>query len=128
MFANGVRAKRIRDQLSGKTRLTVNDTMTLQKDILSLWGVEFTELLLKAVDETQFTNLEKEALQLLKNWDGVMDRNLVAPTLYQSTRRTLSRSIIFAHFNATLHYIMYGVNLTPVSAQSEVSDLITTHA
>jgi penicillin amidase len=119
LFANGVRAKRIRDQLIGKTGLTVNDTMTLQNDIVSQWGIEFTELLLKAVDESQLTNLEKQALQLLRDWNGLMNRDLVAPTLYQATRRTLSRSVIFSHVNANLHYIMYGVNLTPVSAQSE---------
>ncbi len=98
----------------------MNDTMTLQNDVVSQWAIEFTELLLKAVDESQLTNLEKEALQLLKTWNGLMDRDLVQPTIYQATRRTLSRSIIFPHVNASLHYIMYGVNLTPVSAQSEV--------
>jgi acyl-homoserine lactone acylase PvdQ len=97
--------------------------MTLQNDIVSQWGIEFTELLLKAVDESQLTNLEKQALQLLKDWNGLMNRDLVAPTLYQATRRTLSRSVIFSHVNANLHYIMYGVNLTPVSAQSEVSSV-----
>ncbi len=94
-WARPYRAQRIADLLKQKIRvsdkLTVADMATIQGDQNSLQTQELLPFLLR-IDPTNAQ--EREALEYLRNWDGVSDQSSVAAILYRGWVKHLLTEMI----------------------------------
>ncbi len=81
--AVGYRARRINNLLANAKEFTVDDMKTMVLDIYSVRAGNFTPYLIDALDTlSSKTDIQLAAYNELKNWDYLMDKDLVAPTLY----------------------------------------------
>ena len=78
----GYRAARITTMLGAKAKLSPDDLQTIQTDVLSLPGVEFSQALGQLPDGDQNFNA---ARQILRNWDGRMTTDSAGAALYKVT-------------------------------------------
>ncbi len=81
-WAQPYRQDRIREVLLGNDELEVNDMMKLQNDFVNLQGKEFTPILTSGLNKDDLTSVEKEALNVLKDWNFNDGRNESAPLLF----------------------------------------------
>ncbi len=76
------RAKRIVNLLEAKNDFTKQDVMTMINDVTSATTPGIVKDVLDGVHGVEFSDKEKEALELLKKWDGNYNLKSVAPTIY----------------------------------------------
>ena len=81
-WAQPYRQDRIREVLLANDELEVNDMMKLQNDFVNLQGKEFTPILTSGLNKDDLTSVEKEALNVLKDWNFIDGRNESAPLLF----------------------------------------------
>ncbi|HDP79373.1 MAG TPA: penicillin acylase family protein, partial [Spirochaetes bacterium] len=80
-IASRYRFARIVQLLEGRKNLTAADMKAMMGDATSLLAKKLTPLYLQALEKSRHPRA-REALALLKNWDGAMDRSLAAPTIF----------------------------------------------
>lgn len=80
-WSSGHRALRIRESISGKGAHTVQDSMRLHQDVLSLRAVECLPHLVRELSGANDAALQA-ARKLLAAWDGRMDALLAAPAIF----------------------------------------------
>jgi penicillin amidase len=85
------RARRLYERLKDKTDATVEDMKSVHADRLSIPGRAFAELLFGT---HPISGLSEKAKSILEGWDGVMDKDAVAPTIVSAFRIKLLRKII----------------------------------
>ncbi|HEY5597425.1 MAG TPA: penicillin acylase family protein, partial [Kiloniellales bacterium] len=87
------RAQRILDLLDGgsKTPASIEGSLAMQQDILSLAARALLPHLLQAPVQT---DRGREALSILANWDGRMNRDSPAPLLFYAWMRELNRVLL----------------------------------
>ena len=79
----GYRARRINDLLNQDNQITIEDMKSFQLDVYSVRAGNFTPYILTAVNTlSSLTNLQSEAIDKLTEWDFLMDKNEVAPTIF----------------------------------------------
>ena len=76
------RAKRIVNLLEAKNDFTKQDVMIMINDVTSATTPGIVKDILDGVHGVEFSDKEKEALELLKKWDGNYNLKSVAPTIY----------------------------------------------
>jgi len=76
------RAKRIVEILKPKKEITKEDMQIMINDVESPVALELVPYILDNLTKVNFTSNEKEALEILKNWNGEFKRNEIAPTIY----------------------------------------------
>jgi len=76
------RAKRIISIIDAKNDLTKEDVVKMITDVTSSTAPELSMKIVENCIASRLSNNEKEALQVLKKWDGNYYKNSVAPTLY----------------------------------------------
>ncbi len=76
------RAKRIENLLEVKNDYTKEDVMQMINDVTSAITPLVVKNALKDLEIDQFSDTEKEALQVLKDWDGSYKLESIAPTIY----------------------------------------------
>jgi len=76
------RAKRIVEILKPKKDFTKEDIQIMINDVESSVAPELVLFILDNLTKVNFTSNEKEALEILKNWNGEFKSNKVAPTIY----------------------------------------------
>ncbi|MGB8002401.1 MAG: penicillin acylase family protein, partial [Anaerobacillus sp.] len=81
-WAQPYRQERIREVLLANDELEVNDMMKLQNDFVNFQGKEFTPILASGLNKDELTSVEKEALNVLKDWNFIDGRNESAPLLF----------------------------------------------
>ncbi|MGA9289329.1 MAG: penicillin acylase family protein [Anaerobacillus sp.] len=81
-WAQPYRQDRIREVLLANDELEVNDMMKLQNDFVNLQGKEFTPILTSRLNKNELTSVEREALNVLKDWNFIDGRNESAPLLF----------------------------------------------
>jgi len=86
------RAKRIYERLKDMQAATVEDMGSVHMERTSIPGKILTQRLSEIEIETT-DDLTIEAKNILIEWDGGMDRDAVAPTIYATTRIHLMRKI-----------------------------------
>jgi len=84
------RARRIYERLKDMTAATVKDMGSVHMERISIPGRILTERLSEIEPADDFG---AQALKILGKWDGSMDRDAVAPTIYSATRIRLMRTI-----------------------------------
>ena len=97
-FASPYRSDQIRRMLvaEGK-KLRPADTLRVQKDVYSSFGNYLARALILAADTRQATNSDvKRAVDVLRKWNGQMEKNLSAPMIisltYQYFRKAAAES------------------------------------
>ena len=90
-FAPEFRARRIYGRLEGLTNATVADLAAVHAERLSIPASTYAPLFaqVEPLDE-----LSARAQEVLAGWDGTMDRDSVAPTIYSAVRIHLEKSIL----------------------------------
>lgn len=78
------RNRRINQVLSQSSNITVEDMMRLQADNFNLKASESLPLFLNLLDTTKFSEAEKQAYAVLKNWDFYNDVNSQGASYYES--------------------------------------------
>ena len=88
---DGYRARRIFERLKGLDDATVQDMAAIHAEKVSIPGRTYARLLsqVEPLDEPSI-----RAKEYLAGWDGTMDRDSVAPTLYSAFRIQLDRAIL----------------------------------
>ncbi|MFX0152204.1 MAG: penicillin acylase family protein, partial [Candidatus Hodarchaeota archaeon] len=79
----GYRARRLNYLLTTNNQITVEDMINFQLDVYSVRAGNFTPYFLSALDSISFrTSLQHAAIQELQDWDFIMDKDEVAPTIF----------------------------------------------
>lgn len=96
-FATQYRSRQILDMLKASKALKPEDTLRIQKDVYSGFAAFFAKQLVQAADRRKATNPNfTEAINLLRNWDGQMDKDhpqpLIVTLAYQNFRKFVGDS------------------------------------
>ncbi len=90
----GYRAKRIEQLLTAKPVLSVADIERIQNDTVSITAQELTPWYVKAASGAQTASAgTRDALALLKGWDGNMTRQSAAAAFYEVTSAHLVKDL-----------------------------------
>jgi penicillin amidase len=93
------RARRIQDFMNEDGPHTLDVSARMQADHLSLAAKDLLPALLAV---TPATPQAKEALALLQNWDGVMDKDRAEPLIFEAWLSEMHRSLLVAKTGDTL--------------------------
>ncbi len=88
------RINRIRQLLTQKDKLSVNDFKAIQLDQKSKMAEQMLPVLLNSLESfNDLTSLQMEGLNLLKNWDGDMNKNSQAAAIFETFYNNLRQDI-----------------------------------
>ncbi len=76
------RAKRIKELIEPKNNWTKEDMMNMTLDVTAKTHVAAIQEVLKVIQNNDFSTQEKEAINILKNWNGDNQLTDIAPTIY----------------------------------------------
>jgi len=100
-FADPYRVKQIRALLSAKGKLTVTDMLAVQKDVYSAYDHFLARQAVAAfVKHGSKDMLVKEAVSVLRGWDGQMDKDEAAPMMARLLDEQMGRSLILSLLSA----------------------------
>ncbi len=95
-MASEYRARRVMDRIlelePGK--IDMDDMAGIHSERLSLPARALVQRLLRALEGAELAGPLQAGVELLGAWDGRMDREGVAPSIYQATRRALIRRLV----------------------------------
>jgi penicillin amidase len=92
-WLDGYRARRIEDLLGERDRHSLEDFARMQTDLFSFPGIETVHRLSRLHPTAQ---REIRAIERLKSWDGVLDEDTVAGTIYQAFTLALAQLVVSA--------------------------------
>jgi penicillin amidase len=96
-FASHYRSRQIRDLLMARNGWRAADMLTVQKDVYSAFSQYLAQAIVEAYDrhKAQHAGMQ-DAVQLLRGWNGQMDKDGAAPLLvtltYEHLRTLIARS------------------------------------
>ncbi len=90
-FAPEYRARRITDRLNLLRRATVQDMASVHAERVSIPARAYARLLSRVKPQDDWS---RRALERLSGWDGSMERDAVAPTIYSAFRMKLHEAVI----------------------------------
>ncbi|MBC8756461.1 penicillin acylase family protein [Kordia sp. YSTF-M3] len=76
------RAKRIKELIEQKSDWTKDDMMNMTLDVTAKTHVAAIQEVIKVIESSNFSAKEKEAINILKNWNGDNQLTDIAPTIY----------------------------------------------
>jgi penicillin amidase len=89
-WLDGYRAKRIEEMLEATEKHDLESFEAIQKDNFSLPGAEAAARLARLRPRGQ---RERSAIERLRSWDGCLDRDSIAGTIYQAFLLRLAREV-----------------------------------
>jgi penicillin amidase len=89
-WLDGFRAKRIEQMIEERELHDIDDFEAMQSDVLSLPGLETARRLGRLSPRGQ---RERSAIERLRSWDGRLDPDTVAGTIYQAFLLRLAREV-----------------------------------
>lgn len=92
-WLDGYRARRIEELLGERERHSLEDFGRMQTDVYSFPGVETVHRLSRLHPKAQ---RETRAIEWLKSWDGHLDVDTVAGTIYQAFTVSFARAVVTA--------------------------------
>ena len=104
-WSSGHRAVRIRQMLLENEKQTVETFQQMQGDIVSLRAVAGLPPLLAALEKETDPQVV-QILEILRDWDGRMDMELVAPTLFNAFFKCWCARVAAVQFPATIEPFM----------------------
>lgn len=100
--AKPYRQMRIKSLLQSKEVFTIEDFKNYQLDLYTLEAEKFLPLLLKYIKPLVNTEVQKEILTILENWDHFLTRNSVAGAFYKIWYQEILRAILVTLIGAEL--------------------------
>ena len=96
-FADKYRARQIRAMLSAKNKLTVEDMLAVQKDVYSAYDFFLAQQTIAAFTKYGSKDeLAGPAIEVLRRWNGQMDKDEAAPAITQLLSSALESSLVNA--------------------------------
>jgi penicillin amidase len=89
-WLDGFRAKRIEQMIEASEKHDIEDFEAMQTDVLSLPGLEAARRLGRLSPRGQ---RERSAIERLRSWDGRLDPETIAGTIYQAFLLRLAREV-----------------------------------
>jgi len=94
-FLSPVRAERIREFLTEKSKLSPQDLAQLQIDLQSKLALRLKPLIIHTLlNLSTLSDIEAAALQLLRSWDGSMEASSPAATIFELLYFELGRQFL----------------------------------
>jgi len=119
------RARRIQKRLEPMNSATVQDMAGVHAERVSMPAQIYKNLLAK-VDISD--SLVAEARGRLTDWDGSMERDLVAPTIYSAFRLALLKATARHHLGPLAEEILSGTNRAAMMFMLQISSRLATNA
>jgi penicillin amidase len=111
LWMNGYRARRIRDLIQEKNRISVGDCMRFQMDLSSIPGRQ----VVKALENFATSDNDAvTALNLLRQWDGWLGPDSSSGAVYQVFLATITREILNPLLGTTLTSDYLGTGTHPI--------------
>ena len=114
VWMNGYRAKRFKELIEEKTKLSPEDCQKIQMDVKCLPALELISHLKEIEAEFQSHPDITMALRLLLEWDGFMSTESVAATIYEILRYFLIRDILMRSLDHDLVDSFMGKGFHPI--------------
>jgi penicillin amidase len=93
-FADKYRIDQIHALLTAKPKLTVDDMLAIQKDVYSAYDRFLAKQLVAAYEKAPGQNpLAEDAVDILRRWDGQMDKDQAAPAITQFVSNVMGRQL-----------------------------------
>jgi penicillin G amidase len=94
-FADPYRVNQVRALLSAKPKLTVDDMLAIQKDVYSAYDFFLAKKVIAAVAKRRITDpAVGEAVEVLRSWDGQMDKDRAAPMITELLNNEAATSLV----------------------------------
>jgi penicillin amidase len=106
-WSSGHRAERIRQMIEEKSKLSREDFIRMQHDVLSLRAVECVPRLLKILEKNE-TLTRSEAVQLLRSWNFRMELDSIGASLFEVFFTHWSRVVVKERFSGEIAELMAG--------------------
>jgi len=113
-FLSPVRAERIREFLTEKTKLSPQDLARLQIDLQSKLALRLKPLIIPILlNLSNLSDIEAAALQLLRSWDGSMEASSPAATIFEIFYFELGRQFLADELGEDLgrRFVAMGSNI-----------------
>ncbi|MCE9530204.1 MAG: penicillin acylase family protein [Planctomycetes bacterium] len=109
-WSEGMRARRIREMIEARPKLTRDDCSVMHLDAVSPRAVRCLPGLLKVLAGNQEKPIQ-EAVKHLQGWDGRMEPDRVGATLFEVFFSRWTRTVVAERFDeATAGFVVGGVN------------------
>lgn len=108
------RNRRISRLLSKKEKMSVEDMKRFQLDNYSVLAEDILPLMISELDSASLSPEQMKALETLKNWDYMYDREQVAPTLFEQWWNTLYSGIWQDEIEAADRFVSWPETYTTV--------------
>jgi penicillin amidase len=96
-FADKYRVQQIRAMLSAKSKLTVDDLLAVQKDVYSAYDFFLAQQTIAAFKKYGSKDkLAPAAIEVLRRWNGQMDKDEAGPVITQLLSAALDSSLVKA--------------------------------
>jgi penicillin amidase len=96
-FADKYRVEQIRALLSAKPKLTVGDMLAVQKDVYSAYDYFLAQQAITAVSKHGSDEQSvREAVEILRRWNGQMDKNQPAPMITELLSREIGDGLVLS--------------------------------
>lgn len=94
-FADRYRVEQVRALLSAKHKLTVQDSLAVQKDVYSAYDHFLAQRVLTALKRHPSSDaFVRQAIPVLQNWNGQMDKGEAAPLITQLLDTHLGNALV----------------------------------
>jgi len=116
-FAAPYRSTEIRDRLTSRVGWKPGDMLAVQKDVYSSFGNHLAHAIVSAYDLVKPAKPElQQAVELLRLWDGQMEKQTPAPLLVTLTYEELRKRAVKAAWSGPIS--IYQFALAPVAIQN----------
>jgi penicillin amidase len=116
IWMNGFRARRIKELIESREKLSMQDHQDFQMDVKCLPGLELVAKLEGAPDSDAKVRL---ALKLLRAWDGYLTAESVGGSVYEVARYTLIRELLVPGLGEELATRVMGNGYHPLLAKTQ---------
>jgi penicillin amidase len=94
-FADKYRVQQIRALLQAKSKLTVEDMLRVQKDVYSAYDYFLAQQVVAAARKRSGKNNDvREAVEVLRRWNGQMDKNEAAPMITELLSNQMGTDLV----------------------------------
>jgi penicillin amidase len=100
-FAPFERGRRINDLLEGMEDITPQDMQRMQMDNFAYNAYTVIPQMIEWTKLEELSEKEMEVLELMRNWDFMMEAELIQPTIYLTWRNRFYRKVFDDEYNAT---------------------------
>jgi penicillin G amidase len=116
-FAPPYRSTQIRDRLTARSGWKAEDMLAVQKDVYSSFADHLAHEIVNAYDRVKPAKVElREAVALLRSWNGQMEKQTPAPLLATLTYQQLENRIVKATWSGPTD--VYQSAMAPAAVQN----------